>query len=108
VEDDGNVLGLDETDYSTFKEVDKKDAFLKHFDNLLEKFLGNDFNSLVQVDIQDLKGKKVAKICVKKKAPEPTFLNQKGKAEEFYIRRNASAKALTPKETMKYVKEHWD
>lgn len=107
VEDDGNVLGLDETDYSTFKEVDKKDAFLKHFDNLLEKYLGNDFNSLVQVDIQDLSGKKVAKICVKKKAPEPTFLNQKGKTEEFYIRRNASAKALTPRETMKYVKEHW-
>lgn len=108
VEDNGNIIGLDETDYLTFKDNDKKDAFLKHFDNLLEKFLGNDFNSLVQVDVQEVAGKKVAKICIKKKAPEPTFLNQKGKTEEFYIRRNASAKALTPSEIMKYVKEHWN
>lgn len=107
VEDNGNIIGLDETDYSTFKDNDKKDAFLKHFDNLLAKYLGNEFNSIVQVEIQDVSGKKVAKICVKKKAPEPTFLNQKNKPEEFYIRRNASAITLTLKETMKYVKEHW-
>jgi len=37
VEDDLNVIGIDTTDYPTFKDSDKKDAFLKHFDNLLAK-----------------------------------------------------------------------
>lgn len=108
VEDNLNVIGIDTTDYLTFKDADKKDAFLKHFDNLLGKFLGNDFNSSVGIKIEEIGGNKVAKICVKGKAPEPVFLNQKGKAEEFYIRRSASAIALTSKEMLNYTKVHWE
>jgi len=107
VEDDLNVIGIDTTDYPTFKESDKNDAFLKHFDNLLGKFLGNDLNSIVEINLEDVSGRKVAKICVKKKASEPVFLNQKGKSEEFYIRRSASAVSLSSKEMLKYAKEHW-
>jgi type I restriction enzyme R subunit len=108
VEDDLNVIGIDTTDYPTFKESDKNDAFLKHFDNLLGKFLGNDLNGIVDISIEDISGRKVAKICVKKKAPEPVFLNQKGKPEEFYIRRSASTVTLTSKEMLRYTKVHWD
>ncbi|CAN0603815.1 unnamed protein product, partial [Ectocarpus sp. 12 AP-2014] len=97
----------DTTDYPTFKDSDKNDAFLKHFDNLLGKFLGNDFNSIVDINLEDVSGRKVAKICVKKKASEPVFLNQRGKTEEFYIRRSASAVSLSSKEVLKYTKEHW-
>jgi predicted HTH transcriptional regulator len=86
VEDDLNVIGIDITDYPTFSDSDKKDAFLKHFDNLLAKYLGNDFNSIVDIKIESIDGRKVAKICVKGKALEPVFLNQKGKPDEFYIR----------------------
>jgi type I restriction enzyme R subunit len=107
VEDNLNIIGIDTTDYPTFKDSDKKDAFLKHFDNLLGKFLGNDFNSIVDIKIESVEGKIVAKVCVKGKAPEPVFLNQKGKAEEFYIRRSASAIALTLKEMLNYTKSHW-
>ena len=107
VEDNLNIIGIDTTDYPTFKESDKNDAFLKHFDNLLGKFLGNDFNSIVSIDLESVSGRKVAKICVKKKAPEPVFLKQKGKAEEFYIRRSASAVALSAKEMLNYTKIHW-
>lgn len=107
VEDNLNVIGIDTTDYPTFKDSDKNDAFLKHFDNLLAKFLGNDFNSIVGIIIESIDGKKVAKICVKEKAPEPVFLNINGKSEEFYIRRSASAVALTSKEILSYTKLHW-
>ena len=107
VEDDLNIIGIDTTDYPTFKGGDKKDEFLKHFDNLLEKFLGNDFNALVDVKIETISNREVAKICVKKKAPEPVFLYQKGKPDAFYIRRNASVKELTAQEMLRYTKEHW-
>lgn len=107
VEDDKNIIGLDDTDYPTFKDYDKRDAFLKHFDNLLGKFLGNSFNSLVEINIESISNKKVAKVCVKKKAPEPVFLKQKGKSDEFYIRRSASAISLESQEMLKYAREHW-
>lgn len=107
VEDNKNILGLDETDYKTFKDYDKRDSFLKHFDNLLGKFLGNSFNSIVEINIEDISDKKVAKVCIKKKAPEPVFLKQKGKDDEFFIRRSSSAIKLQAQELLKYTKEHW-
>jgi len=111
VEDDGNIIGLEDTDYHTFKDSDKRDAFLKHMDNLIEKYLGNEYNGLIKVDLEVVDGKTVAKVCMKGKSPEPSFLNVKEKGqptkEAFYIRRSASAKELTIKETAKYIKEHW-
>lgn len=107
VEDNRNVIGLDATDYLTFKKVDKKDEFLKHYDNLFGKLLGNGCNTLVEISIEDVKGKKVAKINIKKKASEPVFLNSKGNDDEFYIRRSASSIKLTAKEMLSYAKEHW-
>ena len=106
VEDDRNIIGLEETDYLTFKDDDKKDAFLKHFDNLVGKFIGDSFNSIIDIQIVEVSDKKVAKVCVKKKAPEPVFLKQKGKEDAFYIRRSASAIELKPQEMLKYVGEH--
>ncbi len=107
VEDNRNVIGLENTDYPTFKKEDKKDEFLKHFDNLFGKLLGNGYNSLVDISIESVSGEKVAKICIKKKASEPVFLTPKGKDEEFYIRRSASAIKLSAKEVLSYTKEHW-
>lgn len=106
VEDNKNIIGLEATDYPSFKKDDKKDEFLKHFDNLMGKFLGDGYNSIVEVSIEEAEGNKVAKVCVKKRASEPVFIQYKGK-EEFYIRRSASAKALSMSETTKYIKEHW-
>lgn len=107
VEDNGNIIGLEETDYLSFTDYHKRDAFLLHFDNLVGKFLGNSFNSLVRIGIENISDKKIAKVCVKKKAPEPVFLKQKGKADEFYIRRSASAIPLQAEEMLRYVREHW-
>lgn len=107
VEDNRNVIGLDFTDYLTFNKEDKKDEFLKHFDNLFGKLLGNGYNNLVEISIEDVNGKKVAKINITKKASEPVFLNSKGKDEEFYIRRSASTIKLTSREILSYTREHW-
>lgn len=83
-----------------------KDILL-HFDNLINRFIGNSFNSIIDIQIVEVSDKKVAKVCVKKKAPEPVFLKQKGKEDAFYIRRSAGAIELKPQEMLKYTKEHW-
>ena len=61
----------------------------------------------MDISIESIDAKKVAKICIKEKAHDPVFLNQKGKPDEFYIRRSASAIALTSKEMLSYTKAHW-
>ena len=43
--------------------------------------LGNGYNSLIEISIEDVNGIKVAKINIKKKASEPVFLISKGKDE---------------------------
>ncbi|MBA4407836.1 MAG: putative DNA binding domain-containing protein [Bacteroidota bacterium] len=109
VDDNGEILGLEQTDFATFKGMNKKDEFLKHFDNLTEKYFGNGLAGLLNVQFHVIDQKTIAVVEVKGKAPEPVILKNpdKGGSEEFLIRRNASAIALTMYEFLTYTKEHW-
>lgn len=109
VDDNGEILGLDDTDFTTFKGSNKKDEFLKHFDNLTEKYFGNGLAGLLNVQFHEIDKKTIAVVEVKGKAPEPVILKnpEKGGKEEFFIRRNASAKDLTLYEFFTYAKEQW-
>jgi transcriptional regulator with XRE-family HTH domain len=108
VEDNGNIIGLDNTDFLTFKEQNKVDAFLKHFDNLISKYFGNDYNSYIEVEIKKIKTQLVAKIEVKSNIDKPTIIrNSEDDKDEFYIRRNASAIKLSMEEFFKYCKVKW-
>ena len=51
VSDDKKILGLEELDFKTFKEEDKKDGWLKHFDNLISKHFGNNISQYIRVYI---------------------------------------------------------
>ena len=111
VEDDGNVLGLEETDYTTFNGHDKKDEFMTHLDSQVQSFLGNQYNAYIKVSAHPYKARTVVKICVSGKASSQVFLlkDKDGKkAEDFYIRRSASAVKLSTKEAIEYAKQHWD
>ena len=108
VEDNGTVLGLESTDYPTFKGANKKDEFLKHFDNLVNDFFGNDYSILIHVSMVVIDRKTVAMVEIKEKSSAPVFLKMKGnEPEEFYIRRNASAVKLTMHEFYTYANNHW-
>lgn len=109
VSDDKKILGLEALDYSTFKETDKKDAWLKHFDNLLSKHFGNGISNLILISFETIENKTVASIDVLPNKVGPTFLKnmEKGNNEDFYIRRNASAVILTMNEFFQYSKERW-
>jgi hypothetical protein len=109
VDDNGEIIGLEDTDFSTFKGSNKKDEFLKHFDNLTEKYFGNGLAGLLNVQFHEVDKKTIAVVEVKGKAPEPVILKnpEKSGKEEFFIRRNASAKDLTMYEFFTYAKEQW-
>lgn len=109
VSDDGEILGLENTDFKTFKESDKKDAFLKHLDNLISKYFGNDLSLILGVEFEEIESKIVCEIDVLQNNNGPIFLKnpEKNNSEEFYIRRNASAVTLSMDEFYKYSKERW-
>ena len=109
VTDDGEILGLENTDFKTFKESDKKDAFLKHLDNLISKYFGNDLSLNLGVEFEEIESKIVCEIDVLQNNNGPIFLKnpEKNNSEEFYIRRNASAVTLSMDEFYKYSKERW-
>lgn len=108
VDDNGEILGLENTDFATFRGTNKKDEFLKHFDNLTEKYFGNGLAGLLNVQFHEIDHKTIAVIEVKGKSPAPVILKNPEKGnEEFYIRRNASAIALTMFEFFNYSKEQW-
>jgi len=110
VDDDGNILGLENTDFASFKGDNKKDEFIKHFDNLVQNYFGNDMVHKFIVEFEVIDGKTIALIHIKNKASAPVIITnpEKNNQQEFYVRRNASAIALTMYEMFNYSKENWE
>ncbi|WP_281238996.1 Eco57I restriction-modification methylase domain-containing protein [Flavobacterium praedii] len=109
VDDDGNILGLENTDFASFKGDNKKDEFVKHFDNLVQNYFGNNMVHKFNVEFETIDNKTIALIHIKDKAKEPVIITnpEKNNQEEFYVRRNASTIALTMYEMLNYSKENW-
>ncbi len=108
INDEGALVGLEETDFTTFSGKNKIDEFLKHFDNLVQEYFGNDFTRKFNISFIELESKTVGIIEIKERASKPVILHNKEKnKEEFYVRRFASAKDLTLLESLNYIKEHW-
>jgi len=109
VTDDGQIHGLEDDFKVLGSKGDPRDNFNKAFDNLISNNFGRDIHRLIQLSLESIEGKLIAKVEVKEKAPEEVFLANKDKnsIEEFYVRLNASSVALTGKEQSKYIKGHW-
>jgi hypothetical protein len=105
VDDAKNILGLEQTDYTTFSKPDKQDEWSKHLDNLIQNYLGNKFHEYLKIHHVLIEEKTIAVVEVKSSA-EAVWLNN-GANQEFYIRRTASAAQLTPKEATEYILSHW-
>jgi len=110
VDDDGNVLGLENTDFPTFSDTNKKDGFSKHFDNLIQNYFGNNMAHKFDIEYAVIDTKTIAIVHIKDKANAPVIIvnKEKNNKEEFYIRRNASAITLTMFEMLKYTKDNWE
>lgn len=104
VADDGEVLGI-EKDCQTLKNKNK-DGFLLQLTQVINQYLGKEFNQYVSVKIADLKGKEVCVVMVTGGAM-PVYVQNAGK-EEFYIRASASSQPMSIREANEYIKTHWE
>lgn len=104
VHNSGEILGV-ESDYLTFK---NKDGFLLELTNIINKYLGKEYNQYASVEIVPIKGKDVCIVRVAASAL-PVYLrtdNNDGK-EEFHVRASASSQSMTIKEANAYIGTHF-
>lgn len=105
VDDDGNTLGL-EKDYSTLGKKQNRDGFLLHIVQVINNYLGKEFNQYISIKIEDVDGKAICVVEVSDSGT-PAFVQHQGK-EEFYIRASASTQPMGMKEANEYINLHWN
>jgi type I restriction-modification system DNA methylase subunit len=104
VADDGTVLGLDH-DYQTLGERKNRDGYEQALTQLLFDAYGYDKSPYIRISFHETEGKDVCRITVKP-SPAPIWVNIDG-TERLYIRTNNSSRALSAREAVEYVREHW-
>ncbi len=86
VDDDGTILGLEATDFASFKGNNKKDEFVKHFDNLVQNYFGNDKVHKFKVELETIEGKTIAIVHIKDKATSPVMItNSENKTSKNFM-----------------------
>ncbi len=104
VNDAGEVLGL-EKDYETLKNKNK-DGFLLQLTQVINTYLGKEFNQYASIKIVPVGGKDVCVVDVANSAM-PVYLKNNDK-EEFYIRASASSQPMSIREANEYIRTHWE
>ena len=103
VSDDGSILGL-ENDYKTVK-GGNRDGFLLQLTQVINNYLGKEFNHYIDIKIIDMDGCDVCIVNVDR-SKIPVYLNN-GNTEEFFIRASASSQPMSIKEAHDYTRLHW-
>ena len=104
VNDNGNILGI-EKDYTTLGKKQNRDGFLLHIVQVINKYIGKEFNQYISIKIERIEEKDVCIIEVSDSGI-PAFV-QHQKKEEFYIRASASTQPMGIKESNEYINLHW-
>lgn len=102
VNDNGNIQGLEEYDYSLFHGQNEKDKLLLELDSLLTHFFDLSIKPLVNSSIEKVDGKDIL-VLVVTESYKPIFLRNKKNElidKEFYIRMNASTRQIVDNEEM--------
>lgn len=104
VNDAGEILGI-ERDCATLKNQNK-DGFLLQLTQIINQYLGKEFNQYIAIRVVQISGKDV---CIVEAANSamPVFLNN-GDKEEFYIRASASSQPMSIREANEYIRTHWE
>ncbi|MFA7178756.1 MAG: DUF262 domain-containing protein [Dehalococcoidales bacterium] len=104
VNDDGKVIGI-EKDYETLKNKNK-DGFLLQLTQIINHYLGKEFNQYINIKIVKVVEKDICVVSVTSSAM-PVFLKNNDK-EDFYIRASASSQPMSIREANEYIKTHWE
>ena len=103
VEDNGNIFGLAQ-DLSTMTHK-TLDRFELHLMNLIGKSIGSAFSQLLKVRFEEIEGKQICVIEVKR-APKPVFMKKKNQ-KLFHIRRGNGSLSLDIEEAFEYIQMQW-
>jgi hypothetical protein len=103
VDDEKNKIGLDK-DYGTLKKKNR-DGFLLHLSNLVNRYLGKEFNHYIKVRIVSIDD---LDVCIVDVSPSgsPVYLKDNDQ-EEFFVRSSNSTEPLSISEAHKYIASHW-
>jgi len=104
VEDSGKILGI-EKDCSTLHNRNK-DGFLLQLTQVINQYLGKEFNQYVSIRIVKISDKEICVVDTTSSAM-PVYLKSPGK-EEFYIRASASSQPMSIREANDYIRTNWD
>lgn len=104
VKDDGGILGI-EKDYKGLKNKNK-DGFFLQLTQVINQYLGKEFNQYVSAKIINISDKDVCVVTVTSSAM-PVFLKTSDK-EEFFVRASASSQPMSIREANEYIKTHWE
>ncbi len=104
VNDAGKVLGI-EKDYETLKNKNR-DSFLLQLTQVINNYLGREFNQYVGIKIDQVGGKDICIVDVANSAM-PVYLKNNDK-EEFYIRASASSQPMSIREANEYIRTRWE
>jgi len=102
VDDDGKILGI-EKDYISLKKKNK-DGFELRIFQLISQEIGQEFCHLVHLNIQNIEGKDVCMLDVKKSA-SPVYVTKKNDTT-FFLRIGNATKPLSVKETVDYLQSN--
>ena len=105
IDDNGTILGI-EKDYFTLGKKQDRDGFLLRFDQIVNDYLGKEFNQYISNKIEAVNGKDICIVEVSDSAI-PAFVQHNGK-QEFYIRASASTQPMGIKEAHEYINLHWN
>jgi hypothetical protein len=107
VADDGTICGF-EDDYRVFSKPEERDRdgyelwLVRH---LLNAF-GRDVTGSIRVTFHQVDGRDVCKVSVLP-APEPAFVEEKGKEPVFYVRTGNASNPLSVRDAIRYSRYRW-
>ena len=103
ISDGGEILGL-ENDYATVHNKNR-DGFRLQIVQIINAYLGKEYNQYVSIKIEQVENKDVCVIDVTK-SDMPVFVKADGK-EDLYIRASASSQPMNVREASEYMRTHW-
>lgn len=112
IEDNKNIYGLEDGDFTTITAKNKKDAYKLLIDNLIRENFGGAFHqNLEEVKFYQIEQKTICKITVKEKYQKPIFIKKivpnKPKYDAFFIRGQAGSPELKDSEKDRYIANNW-
>ena len=118
VKDDGNIIGLEETDYTLLKEGNKKDSYKLLLDGIISENIGASYHREFKLKFYETEGKTICQLKVDNRCKDPIFLkeykyedrNQQVKTlnNVFFIRGQARTERLNTEEKKNdYIQRVW-